>query len=522
MEGNIFNTTCTKYIFDNPNKHIHPPTPRVVTPTCSPVSTPTSDGHDVQLGNNIDNKFGMLQSGHTINGINTMHHRTDHNNINNNDTNDTDGEQIGMNSSIKYIKSTKNCTGNNPWANDTKDDVQEGIVHNKLNGYESANHLPLQEGDDVPVTAPEWIIYIMGITDDDEDVIAQWLLLNPPSLVTSEMFARHSLMSYAQALSDDLHKRINEGLLLSLERRTDTQHSKRMCNMLLSNQQHINNINYFVAANWNNKLCIDTRMEKERRITGRVAKLYNHYTEPLRIVETVANEHVENSESEEFVPSSELEEYTTSPISTQHKVCEYSKKVHKSTLPNISELEEYAPSTVIHYKYYKQPTLHIPSGVIQTNDTNESVMFGNRNGGHALPLNDTNNGETAGYDPKTIAMIDQWMMLEMAHEEMVEEIGIPRTARLMVLLRCYKCRRKSTINLRLEQLRLDTSIYDENRKRVWVKVETCRQTDGERHRPLIGITRVTSKCNQRRMISSLAEILLEEIASRLRKKGLGC
>ena len=78
------------------------------------------------------------------------------------------------------------------------------------------------------------------------------------------------------------------------------------------------------------------------------------------------------------------------------------------------------------------------------------------------PLNDTNNGETAGYDPETIAMIDQWMMLEMAHEEMVEEIGIPRTARLMVLLRCYKCRRKPTINLRLEQLRLGTSIYDES------------------------------------------------------------
>ena len=114
------------------------------------------------------------------------------------------------------------------------------------------------------------------------------------------------------------------------------------------------------------------------------------------------------------------------------------------------------------------------------------------------------------------------MILEMAHEEMVEEIGMPRTARLMVLLRCYKRRRKSTINLRLEQLRLGTSICDESRKRVWVKVETCRQTDGERHRPKHGITRVASKCNQRRMISSLAEILLEEIASRLRKKGLGC
>ena len=138
------------------------------------------------------------------------------------------------------------------------------------------------------------------------------------------------------------------------------------------------------------------------------------------------------------------------------------------------------------------------------------------------PLNDTNNRETAGYDPETIAMIDQWMMLEMAHEEMVEEIGIPRTARLMVLLRCYKRRRKSTINLRLEQLRLGTSIYDESRKRVWVKVETCRQTDGERHRPKHGITRVASKCNQQRMLSSLARILLDEIAYHLRKKGLGC
>ena len=84
---------------------------------------------------------------------------------------------------------------------------------------------------------------------------------------------------------------------------------------------------------------------------------------------------------------------------------------------------------------------------------------------------------------------------------MVEEIGIPRTARLMVLLRCYKRRRKPTINLRLEQLRLGTSIYDESRKRVWVKVETCRQTDGERHRPKHGITRVASKCNQQRMLS---------------------
>ena len=70
------------------------------------------------------------------------------------------------------------------------------------------------------------------------------------------------------------------------------------------------------------------------------------------------------------------------------------------------------------------------------------------------------------------------------------------------------------VNLRLDQLRLGTSIYNESRKRVWVKVETYRQTDGERHRPKHGITRVASKCNQRRMISSLAEILLEEIASR--------
>ena len=150
-------------------------------------------------------------------------------------------------------------------------------------------------------------------------------------------------------------------------------------------------------------------------------------------------------------------------------------------------------------------------------------MTSSRNGGHThTPLNSTNNGETAGYDPETIAMIDQWMMLEMAHEEMVEEIGIPRTARLMALLRCYKRRRKSTIILRLEQLRLGTSIYDESRKRVWVKVETTRLIYGEWHRPLHGITHATSKCNQRRMISSLAEILLEEIASRLRKKGLGC
>ena len=44
-------------------------------------------------------------------------------------------------------------------------------------------------------------------------------------------------------------------------------------------------------------------------------------------------------------------------------------------------------------------------------------------------LNSTNNGETAKYDPETIAMIDQWMMLEMAHEEMVYQLfGLNRPA----------------------------------------------------------------------------------------------
>ena len=120
---------------------------------------------------------------------------------------DTEKEQDGMNSNINYIKTTENCTGNNPWANDTKDVVQEGIDHNKLNGYESANHSPLQEGDDIPVKAPEWIIHLTGMNKNDMRIIFSWLLLDPPSPSDSEETAIRSLMADAKYFhgDDDLH-----------------------------------------------------------------------------------------------------------------------------------------------------------------------------------------------------------------------------------------------------------------------------------------------------------------------------
>ena len=500
-----------------------------------------------------------------------MHHRTDHNNINNNDTIDTDREQNGMNSSGKYyIKNTGNCTRNNPWSTDAMDDnMHEGI---NRNGDESTNHLR-----SAPIKAPEWIIYLTGMNKNDMRIIFLWLLLDPPSPFDSEETAIRSLMDDAKYFhgDDDLHDRLE--LIISrfqtVEDITTTvtnwkeeqipRHIHCMCGTCLSNQAYVDCINSIVETNWNNDPFIEVRTMNRVVKLGTVAmtNMINSWPDcsgpeeflnevrmmnkmiKTGIVEIVGDDHVENSEPEEFVPSSELEEYTTydhvensepeeyvpsseleeyatSPIPTppsskkahkyskkvriyahkySKKVRKYSKKALQSTLPHISELEEYKTSSIS-----TQHTLHNSN---QTNDNNELVMISSRNGGHThATLNDTNNGETAGYDPETIAMIDQWMMLEMAHEEMVEEIGIPRTARLMALLRCYKRRRKSTIILKLEQLRLGTSIYDESRKRVWVKVETTRLMYGEWHRPLDGITRVASKCNQRRMISSLAEI----------------
>ena len=393
-----------------------------------------------------------------------------------------------MNSSIKYIKSKENCTGNNPWANDTMEDVQEGIDQNKLNGYESANYLPLLMGDEVPVKAPEWIIHLPGMNEDDMRIIILWLLLDPPSPDDSEETAIRLLMSEAKQYhdDDDLHNRL-ESIISTTHTVDDTtttvtnwkedailQHFKIMCDsgiILLANQMYIDCINSCVETNWNNHQIKNVRMMNKMVKMG--------------IAEKVADDHDDYSKSEEFVPSSELEEYATSSISTQH-------------------------------------TLHVSQSVIQTNDNNESVMIGSRNGGYAHPLNGTNNGETAEHDLEIITMTNQRMMSEMAHEEMVEEIGISQTAHLMTLPRCYKRRRKSTINLRLEQLRLSKFIRGEGRKGVSFKAETCRQTDGEWHRPKHGTTRVTSKCNQQRMLSSLARILLEEIDYHLRKKGLGC
>ena len=108
-----------------------------------------------------------------------MHHRIEHNNINNNDTINTDKEQNGINSNINYIKSKENCTGNNPWATDIMDDVQEGI--NRNDGDESANYLSFLMGDEVPVKIPEWIIHLPGMNEDDMRIIISWLLLDPPS-----------------------------------------------------------------------------------------------------------------------------------------------------------------------------------------------------------------------------------------------------------------------------------------------------------------------------------------------------
>ena len=217
-------------------------------------------------------------------------------------------------------------------------------------------------------------------------------------------------------------------------------------------------------------------------------------------VERVAVHHDEYQKQEEFVPSSQLEEYATSSISIQH-------------------------------------TLHTSPSITQTNDNDEFVIIGNRNGKHVHPLNGTNKGKRKEYKrsrrrqrrkfipvlaviPETITMTDEWKMLEMAHEKMVEEISVPRTARLMALLRCFKSRRKSTIIIRLEQLRLNKFIHD-GRERVSEKVKTNSTVpDGDRRRPQCGKTKAISKCNQQRMSASLARILLEEIVCHLRKKGL--
>ena len=108
-------------------------------------------------------------------------------------------------------------------------------------------------------------------------------------------------------------------------------------------------------------------------------------------------------------------------------------------------------------------------------------------------------GEVLAVIPKTTAikMIDTWMMLEMAHEEMVKEIilGIPRTARLMALFQCYKSRKRSTIAMRLDQLQLNNLIHDV-RKRVSGKVTThLIVPDGDCRRPPCGMTTAISKCN---------------------------
>ena len=323
MEGNIVNTTCTKFIFDNPDKHIYPPTPRVITPTCSPVSSPTSDEYDVQSANNIDNKSDMLQSGQTNNGTTTMHHRIEHNNISNNNTIDTDMEQTEMNNSIKYIKSKENCTGNNPWANDTMEDVQEGIDQNKLNGYESANYLTLQIGDDVPVRAPEWIIYLTRMNDNDMRIIIQWLLLDPPPSYETEETTIRSLMTKAKQYcnDDDLHNRLEliisktytvediTTMLINWEEDQIPEHVRHMCEWFLITKRNIDRINSIVETNWNNNRFKDIR---------RANKLVR--LERMGIVERnlCDNFGKSYSESEEFVPSSEFEEYAMSSITTQH------------------------------------------------------------------------------------------------------------------------------------------------------------------------------------------------------------
>ena len=365
MERNIIKTTCTKIYIDSPDKHIHPSTTRVVTPTCSPVSSPTSDGHVVKVTNNTDNKFGILQSGQTNNGINTMHHRIEHTIINNNNTINTDREAKSKNSSDDYIKNMENCKGNNPWATVTMDDVQEGIDQNKLNGYESANHLPLQVGDDVPIKAPEWIIYLTRMNNNDMRIIVLWLLSDPPSPGDSEETAIRSLMTDAKQYhgNDDLQDRLESiiskthtvedinTMIINWDEDQIPVHIRYMCDMFLSNKSYIAHINSIVEINWNNNWFKDVR---------RANKLVR--MERMGIVERNLCDNFGNdySKPEEFVPSSELEKYATSSISTQH-------------------------------------TLHTSSSITQTSDNNESVMIGSRKGEYTIPLKGTNNGETAGY-----------------------------------------------------------------------------------------------------------------------------
>ena len=160
------------------------------------------------------------------------------------------------------------------------------------------------------------------------------------------------------------------------------RHIHCMCGTCLSNQAYVDCINSIVETNWNNNPFIEVRTMNRVVKLGTVAmanmiKSWPDYSGPEEflddvrmmnkviktgIVEIVGDDHVENSEPEEFIPSSELEEYTTSPIPTlppsskkAHKYSKkvriyahkYSKKVRKyskkaqSTLPNISELEEY-------------------------------------------------------------------------------------------------------------------------------------------------------------------------------------
>ena len=197
------------------------------------------------------------------------------------------------------------------------------------------------------------------------------------------------------------------------------RHIHCMCGTCLSNQAYVDCINSIVETNWNNNPFIEVRTMNRVVKLGTVAmanmiKSWPDYSGPeeflndvrmmnkmikTSIVEIVDDDHVESSEPEEFVPSSELEEYTTSSISTQHTLLpsskkahkhskkvrihahKFSKKVHKystkaqqSTLPNISELEEYETSSIS-----TQPTLHTSN---QTNDNNESVIIDSRNGGH--------------------------------------------------------------------------------------------------------------------------------------------
>ena len=233
-----------------------------------------------------------------------------------------------MNSNINYIKTTENCTGNNPWANDTKDVVQEGIDHNKLNGYESANHSPLQEGDDIPVKAPEWIIHLTGMNKNDMRIIFSWLLLDPPSPSDSEETAIRSLMADAKYFhgDDDLHDRLEliisrtptmEDIITKITNWKGDQiprHIQCMCGICLSNQKYIDCINSFVEINWNNDPFKDVRVINKTVKLGTVAVANMlGYSEPeeflnkvrrinkkikIWIAEIVADDHVENSEPE--------------------------------------------------------------------------------------------------------------------------------------------------------------------------------------------------------------------------------